>query len=102
MNGTPDGVALAEVEKEAVKRKVLQLFMQPLNGLLRQLKKHRQSRLPGKSRSEAQAKAKATGCADQRLKDIVNEALRHNASRTPSATDLLMLIMQPCRRKQSV
>ena len=35
LNGTPEGVALAaEVEKEAVKVKVLQLFMQLLNGLL--------------------------------------------------------------------
>ncbi|EFY9930477.1 hypothetical protein B5H79_004264 [Shigella boydii] len=35
LNGTPDGSALAaEVEKEAVKVKVLQLFMQLLNGLL--------------------------------------------------------------------
>ena len=35
LNGTPDGSgSAAEVEKEAVKVKVLQLFMQLLNGLL--------------------------------------------------------------------
>ncbi len=42
-----------------------------------------------KAAAEAQAKAKANRDAlTQRLKDIVNEALRHNASRTPSATEL--------------
>ncbi|HHX6017804.1 TPA: pore-forming bacteriocin colicin E1 [Escherichia coli] len=46
-----------------------------------------------KAAAEAQAKAKAKAKANrdaltQRLKDIVNEALRHNASRTPSATEL--------------
>ena len=42
-----------------------------------------------KAAAEAQAKAKANRDAlTQRLKDIVNEALRHNASRTPSVTEL--------------
>ncbi|HAP0130309.1 TPA: colicin-10 [Escherichia coli] len=42
-----------------------------------------------KAAAEAQAKAKANRDAlTQRLKDIVNEALRHNASRMPSATEL--------------
>lgn len=55
-----------------------------------QLKKTQaEQAMHAKEAAEAQAKAKAARDAlTQRLKDIVNDALRHNASHTPSATDL--------------
>lgn len=54
-----------------------------------------------KAAAEAQAKAKANRDAlTQHLKDIVNEALRHNSTH-PEVIDWLMPIMQRCRQKQS-